>query len=141
MNILKGRWTKFKRELPSIIYISTVQIWWNFNFPAWVNLKAPWNTILGVSMSIGTTIVYIFIFSFADKSAPHFNLEYLDKAPNGQLFKNIERTIILTIVHVAIIYEWYYDFFHMPNIYYVLLYVHYLSFFVLIFRAINRDKK
>jgi len=143
MNIFeKERWSKFKQELIPIIYVSTFQIWWNFNFPPIIRLGTPWSTVLGLSLSIVITFVYIFTFSFADKYASQFNLEYLDGAPEpyGPILKKIERIGLIAIAHISMFFVWYNDLYGMSNIYYALCYAYCLTGFVLMARAINRPK-
>ena len=142
MNIFEGRWSKFKQELPSIIFLSIIQIWCVFNFPLFIRLGSPWSVIFSVFVSVISVIVCIYMFSFSDKYALLINLDYLNNAPYGHILKNITRIWFITIAmiaHVVMFVVWYKDFYHMPSIYYAIAYIYCVMFFVLLFRAAKRN--
>ncbi len=81
IKISQERWAKFRQELIPMVLLSTVQVWWCFNFPAFIRLGSPLNTIVSLISSILSVFLYFFIFSSADNYAPYSNLEYLDEVP------------------------------------------------------------
>jgi hypothetical protein len=138
MNILAERRSKFRQELIPIIYVSIFQIWLNFNFPAFIRLGSPWNSIISLIMSIACIIIYIFIFSYADTYASYVNLEYLDEAQNPSTLKNIERGGLLIVAHIGLFFAWHKNLYSMADMLYVLCYVHCFIAFILLYRAVNR---
>jgi hypothetical protein len=142
MNISRERWAKFKQELNSIIVVSIFQIWWNFNFPAFMRLDDSMRFILGISMSVISTFVFIYVFSSADKYAPYYNLEGFNEGPEEyrDIFKNIYRIGLIALTHIVIFYIWHNNIYGMSNLYYAILYAHCLISRVLIAKAINRPK-
>jgi hypothetical protein len=142
MNKLEDLWPKFKQELPSILYLCSTQILLNFNFPVFVRLGFPLSIIAATILSIMAIFVYIYVFLFADKFAPSFNLEYLDDAPTHvrDILKKIERVGLIVIAHLAMLFSWYYNIYGISNIYYAIYYVHFVTAFVLIARAIKRSQ-
>lgn len=142
MNISQERLSKFKQELIPILYLSIVQIWWSFNFPPFIKLGAPWNTMLGVIISIVCILLYMYMFTYADTYAPMFNLGYSPKLDRiGRIYKNIERAWIIAIAHISLFIVWYNDLYGMSNAYYVFCYVNLIITFVLMARAVNRPKR
>lgn len=137
-NAFKERLPKFKQELPSIIFISAIQIWWCFNYPLYTRLGTPWNTLLGVGLSIVGIIACIYIFTFADKMASVFNFDSLAKYPYSDMLKKVIKIYLIACFHFGIFIIWYNDFCHLPHLYYVLSYINFLIIFVLFLRAMNR---
>ena len=140
MKISVERWSKFKQELLTIIFISTLHIWWCFNFPAYIRLGFPWNTMLSVAMSIFGIVAYVIIFSSPQKFVSCLKFDPIDESLFfGLIIKKIMRVWILVVYHISILIIWYKDFYRMPSIYYMLLYIYYLTFFILLFRAAYRQ--
>ncbi len=137
MHKLDVRWAKFKQELLPIIYVSVVQIWWCFNLQA-IRLEAPWNTVWAVSMSIATVVGTIFMFSFADIFAPHFNLNYRNEDPYGSILKKIRAATFIIVFHIILFFVWYKNLYHVSNAHYVLAYIGCLIMFISHYRAIHR---
>ena len=131
MSKLDKRWSRFKQELPSIIFLSAIQIWWCFNWPIFIRLGAPWSTILAVSMSIIGVIVIIFLFSSMDTIARGFN----KLAPANKKFIITTQIIVFS---VGMLLLWYMDLFGISNIQYALFFAAYFLTFVLIYRAMYR---
>lgn len=138
MNIFEGRLSQLKQELLPLLYLSLVQIWWNFNFPAFVRLGNPLSYIVSVSMSIISTLAFISVFLFPEKYAPSFNFEYLDAAPNASILKKIHSIWLIIVINFSMFFLWYKDFYGMSNTYYILCYTHWIITFVLIAQAIDR---
>lgn len=138
MNSLKEKLHQLKQELIPLLYISIIQIWWNFNFPAFKRLGSPLNTLVGIGMSIISTIAYISIFIFPEKHAPSFNLEYLNNAPNKSFLKQIHRIALTLFLFCTMFVFWYKDLYQMSNTYYILCYVHWIIVFLLIAHTISR---
>jgi len=105
-----------------------------------VRLGPPLSTIVNLGMTVFSVIVYIYIFSYADTYAPHFNLAYLDDVPEPyrSILKNLERIVFITFVLVVMFYQWYTDYHRMSNLRYAVIYAYEVVFFMLIARAINR---
>ncbi len=139
MNISQERWSKFKQELLTIIFISTIHIWWIFNFPAYMRLGSFYTNILGICMGIFGVILYAFIFSYPKKCVACLKFEQIDTELCGYTFKKVMRILIAAFVAILLLILWYKDFYRMPSIYYILLYIYYVTFFVLLFRAANRQ--
>ncbi|MDR3551022.1 MAG: hypothetical protein P4L31_06430 [Candidatus Babeliales bacterium] len=141
MNISQERLSKFKQELVPIIYLSMVQVWWSFNFPAFTRLAAPWSTMLSVIMSVVSIVLCIYIFTYADTYAPMFNLRY---SPNldriGRIYRNIERISIMAIFFIIMFIVWYNDLYGMSNKNYAFCYANMIITFALMARAANRPK-
>jgi hypothetical protein len=142
MNISRERWAKFKQELNSIIVVSIFQIWWNFNFPAFMRLDDSMRFILGISMSVISTFIFIYVFSFADKYAPYYNLKGFSEGPEEyrDIFKNIYRIGLIALLHIVMFYVWWNNLYEMSNFHYAIFYTDFLITFALIAKAINRPK-
>jgi hypothetical protein len=140
MNFFQKHLSKFKQELASIVFLSAIQVWLNFNFPAFVRLGTPLSTIVSLSISVFSVLVYVYVFLYADTYVPRFNLAYLDDAPEPyrNTLKNLHRIGLITLALVSIVYLWYRDYYRMSNIWYVIMYAHQLLAFMLMVRAINR---
>jgi|GEM_PF-3164201 len=141
MNILQTRWSKFKQEFFTILFVSLIQIWFNFKFPAFIKLGTPLSTIVSVSCSIFTTLTCIVVFSMADQYLPQFNLKGFDTAPEEyrEKLKSALRISLFVSYHLIFLYIWWYDYYNMPSFYYVLFYVYCVIVFSLMARAITRQ--
>ena len=137
MNKTNKHYLKFKQELPSIILISILQTWWNFNFPPFIRLGQPWSFIASLTATIFCITACTYMFSHADKYAKAFSLDYLDEAPeplgsNLKLFSKIAAPIIpLTIFW----YLWQIDYYRMSNLHYAGMYSCTFLMFILFYKA------
>lgn len=138
MNILEIHLPKWKQGLPAILFMSTIHIWWCFNFPAYIRLGGQHSNILGIGMSILGFALYSFIFSQPEKIVSCLKFEQIDTELWGPL-KYVMRIFLSVFLSILLLVAWYKDFYRMPSIYYVLLYIYYLTFFVLLFRAAQRS--
>ncbi len=140
MNIFEGRWSKIKQELLPIIYLSVIQIWWSFNFPLYARAGAPWTTILGVGMSILGVVMYAIIFSSPQKFVTYLKFDQIDEALlYGHIIKKFMRLWMVIVGFLTMLIMWYKNVYHMPSVYYVLIYIHFTVFYILLFRAANRE--
>lgn len=140
MNISNERLSKLKRELPAIIFISTIHLWWCFNFPAYVRLGFPLNYILSLFMSIFGVVVYAVMFTAPQKIVSCLKFDQIDETVfGGHILKRIMPIWIIFVYHITMLVMWYKDFYHMPGIYYAILYVYCVVVYLLLFRAARRD--
>lgn len=137
MNELVNRWSKFKQELPSILYLSVTQIWWNFQFPAIIRLGTPSSTIISITLSVLTTCFYIILFLDRDKYAAQMDCDFLIN--NSISYRSFSKWIMLTAACFTMLFVWYIDFYHMSNMFYALFYTHCFIAFVLFYRAVYRE--
>lgn len=133
MNISKYHWAKFKQELIPLVFLSTLNIWWIFNFPPYIQLGNPWTTIVRIIACIIVTMLYLFLFVFANQKTSMFYSEY----PYG----NFSRIMNILTFHLVFFFAWYKNMYTLSNLYYVLLYISILITFTLIARAANRQPK
>lgn len=140
MNIFKGRWPQLIQNLSTIIYLSIVQIWLNFNFPAHSRLGSPWNIIVGIMASIACLLAYISVFAFPEKYVTLFNLEFFDDSSNPILFKRIFTGFMLAVFHITSLYLWHIDYYGLTNTWYIILYANNSTALILLYRAIKRYK-
>lgn len=136
--IKKNYWLKFKQELVPIVFLSTLHVWWCFNFPAFIRLGNPWGTLLSVIMTIVGVFLCIYILTFTDICRPILSLDYLDKDPDGPALKIITRISSIIIAHLGIFFVWYNNLYGMSNIHYAFAYFNFLMIAVLQNRAANR---
>lgn len=143
IKISQERWAKFRQELIPMVLLSTIQVWWCFNFPAFIRLGSPLNTIVSLISSIISVLLCFFIFSSTDNYAPYSNLEYLDEVPisHRHIFKNIIRISFATIFNLGIFFAWYNNLYGMSNFYYAFSYIYFLIAIALMARAANRRLK
>ncbi len=139
MNIFEERLPKLKQELWPILFLSIVQIWWNFNFPGFMRLQSPWNIIIAFCSSIASTALIIYAFSCVNKHTRRFNAESLEKQSYDFIFKNLDTICLALVAHIAIFLIWYNDVYGMSNQQYLLFYVHGFIMFVLLHRATKRE--
>ena len=147
MNTVQNRWSKFKQEFFIILYVSITQIWFNFKFPAFIKLGTPLNTMVSLSCSMVTTLCYIIIFSHADLYLAQFKqMQYNQKKCNDaqedyyiKIIQKALQTTLFLAAHTIFFYIWIYDFYGASNLYYALFYVHCVTIFLLMARAINRQ--
>ena len=142
MNISKGRWSKFKQEFPTIIFISTIHVWGCFNFPAYMRLGFPWSTIVAATMSVFGVTTYVIMFSSPRKFVFCLKFEQIDETLfGGHILKKIMPIWVITVYHVTMLVMWYKNFYHMPGIYYAILYIYSVAIYILLFRAASRNPK
>ena len=131
-------WDKFKQELISIVLISALNVLWCFVRPDYAHARAPWNTILPVIMSIISVACTVYIFSWANKLALYFNLDYLNEAPYGALLKKIETVLLILMAHIVFFFMWYKGFYYRSNTFYGATYIISLITWLLFRRAMDR---
>lgn len=139
-SIIREIWHKSNRELTSILFLSGIQIWLNFHFPALMRLGNPLHVILATCMSIFSTCAYIYYFAFPHKIAGLFNLEYLNDYPESLKYflKNFQRVLLIIMGHVGMFLTWYYNIYSMPTLYYGIYYANFLTAAILFIRAARR---
>ncbi|HJZ24576.1 MAG TPA: hypothetical protein VJ201_09080 [Candidatus Babeliales bacterium] len=138
MNILDKRCQNLKREFFSVIFLSLIQIWWCFNFPAFMRAEYPWRLILSFSTSIISIAGILFLFMFIDQIAPVIKLEHIDSSPNPSLSKIIYIMACITAAFLALFFAWYKDLYGMSNTHYALFYFTWLIIYILVYRAAYR---
>lgn len=138
--IVDRRWTRFKQELPSIVCLSTIQIWDAFNFPDRMNLEAPWNSLFFVARSALGIFFIVYLFSSIDKFAPYIKLKHIKDTPDcpASTSKKIFLTVLITTFTVAIFSAWYINFYGTSNMYYVFSGASLLLIWALLYRAAHR---
>jgi len=143
MNIFKNRYSNIKQNCISIICVSAVQIWFNFKFPAFIRRGTFLHIIFGVTASIITTFVCLYVFAYPERYKSFVDLEYLDDAPEQyrQLFKDLHRALLISVIIAASFYFWYTDYYGMSNTWYIILYAYWFTAFALMIRAIKRSTK
>lgn len=139
MNIFQERWPKFKQELFPILFLSIVQIWWNFNFPAFMRLATPWYIMVAICSSIVSTVLIMYAFLCAKTYPRRFNAESLDKQSYDSIFKNFDKICLILVAHITILLMWYNDVYGMSNLQYFLFYMYGFMMFALLHRAMNRE--
>jgi len=135
MNILSWRWSRFKQELPSIICLSSIQILEGLFSPAPMNIKINFflRSIIGI-------VLIIHLFSSMDKFAPFFRLEHIESTPYASALtskKNFVSTLI-TVFFIGSFFTWYFDFYRMPNSYYLFCFATWILTFALVYRSAHR---
>lgn len=140
MNIDGKRRARFKQNLLAILYLSVIQTWLNFNFPAFTQLGSPLSDLLKVIMSIMFIFGYIMILVFPHDHVRSINLEFLDDFPDPILFKNIFKVLMLIVANATFIYLWYTDFHRVPSKWYFIWYVHSVIALFIIHRSVRSYK-
>ena len=139
MNV-NERLNKLKQELPTILFISTIHIWCCFNFPAYIRLGFPLNYILSTAVGIFGVVAYVFMLTAPQKIVSYLKFDQIDETVfGGHILKQIMPIWIIFVYHASMLVTWYKDFYHMPSIWYAILYVYCAVVYVLLFRATNRD--
>lgn len=138
MNPFACFWPKFKQELLPILFLSLVQIWWNFNFPFFMRLGTPWNSMTAICSSIVSTALIIYAFSCVKGYPRRFNGDGLEKEPYDFIFKNIDRICFAIVANTGMFFIWYNDVYSMSNLQYFLFYAYGFIMFALLHRAMNR---
>lgn len=136
VNTDKSRYFLFKQKLPILIYLSIIQTWLNFNFPAFIRLGSQCDIPMKVMISIAVMLIYLTILIFPEHYSSLINLAFLDDFPNPHLFKHIFRGLMLLAFHALYLYFWYIDYHQVSNTWYVILYAHYIIKFILIYQLI-----
>lgn len=129
---------QLKQEAFPILYLSIVQTWLIFNFPAYIRLGNPWYWIVSIILSIFGIILYIVLILFPERYAPSYNVSFLDDAPNASTFKKIYKAICLLIAISTMLYFWHIDYYRMLNIDYLILYTHSIIVSLFFIRRIKR---
>lgn len=140
MNIFKNCWFPFKQNLPTILYLSFVQTWLNFNYPAIIKLGSSLTLLSSAVISIVCIIVYTYVFLFPEKYAPLVNLKFLDDFPDPILYKGIFIGLLLFVFNSTYLYLWYIDYHHASDAWYVVWYAHYVITLMLMYRAVKNYK-
>ncbi len=142
MNIFKERRSTLVNELPSIVYLSVVQLWWNFNWPSYVRLGYPLSLIVGIALSILMVPLIVDMFTDIESYSDMFSLKFLDDEQHPEMIKKIFHMCMLIIFNGWFLYLYHIDFFGMSHWYYLLFMLHCKIWIVLLYRAYkrNRDK-
>ena len=138
MNISKDRWLNFKQNLPTLIYLSIVQTWLNFNYPVFIRLGNPLSILITVLLSILCIAIYTYVFVYPENLSRQMNLEFLDDFPNPIFAKNLFNFLYFGLGYLFYLYLCSKNFYNVDGIWYVVWYVHYVVTFILIYRAVNR---
>ena len=139
MHISKNRWLNFKQNLPSLIFLSIVQIWLNFNYPVFIRLGHPWSILLAILSSIACIFVYVYAFAYPETFSRQMNLAFLDDLPNPTLIKNIFVYLYFGLGYLFYLYVCSINFHNVDGRWYVIWYAHFVIAFVLIYRAVKRS--
>ncbi len=126
MNTFNTRWLRFKQELPSIVCLSTISVWWCFHYPLYMRMQTPWNTLVPLGVSILGVACIIYLFSFMDKLAPSFKLD------------SIKVTTQVIVFSAVMFFAWHRNWLGMSNIHYAIFYAYCFITFALIYRAAYR---
>lgn len=149
MDIVKNRWPQFKQELLTFIYLSTIQVWINFNFPTFIKQVHPFNIIIPTLLSIICISIYLLILIFPETlsfiiddtlNSAEYLLSSASQTSNPLLFKRIYIGFLVVLFHAVYLYNWHRNYYGLPNIWYIILYVHSISIFILIYKAFQRYK-
>ena len=139
--IVDRRWLRFKQELPSILFLSTIAIWGEFSFPNnFMNLEPPWSTAYFVLRSILGVFLVVFLFSSMDELAPNLKLEFIKDTPyaSAATSKKISVLAMITGYSVAMLFMWYINFLGRSSVYYVFGYAYFVLLWALLYRAACR---
>jgi hypothetical protein len=135
MTILQGCWRQFKQELPALLYLSIVQTWLNFNFPAFNGLESSFNVAAVILLSILCILVYSYAFIFPENYAQIINLGFFDDAPDPLFVKDVFRGLMCILFNSVFFYMWYVNYYRVSDIWYVVSYIHFIVTAALIYRA------
>lgn len=138
LNIIRERWPLFKKNLPSIIFLSLCNAWWSFNFPMITKLGAPWSIIMGFGMCTLSLWMTFYIFLFPEEFATSFKLDHLNDTPYSKIAKMIIRIVQIGSCNAVMFIAWYQDWHGMSNTYYAMLYAYCIIGFALMYRAVSR---
>lgn len=130
-------WIQCKKELPIFVYLSVIQIWLNFNFPAFNRLGSP---VVQVLLSIVSVGVYLHVILFTERYVKYIDMSFLDDFPDPALVKNIFKAGMLFVLHVSYLYLWLINFYGVASIWYLILYVHWAITFLLLYNAISSKR-
>lgn len=122
MNIIN--WSKVKQELPSIFLLSAFEVWWSLNYQS--------HFYFGKIGSFLTCILSIALIAFLFSIAESFEEMFSS-------FKDEKKVAFLLAAPFVLGLFWYKDFYHMSNIYYIILYAYYALFLYLFYRAAYRN--
>lgn len=130
----------FKQELPSIILISALQAWWNFNFPAIVRFGSPYNFIFSSVLTIVCIAIYVYIFSNASKYRSVYSFDFLNDVPEPLQTKLKLLGKCMAVVMALLIFGsfWFMDYYQMTNLHYAALYSFYILAFLLMYNAVHK---
>lgn len=133
-------WFRFKQELPSIVLLSTLYVWWNFHFPVFVRLGSPWHAFWAVSISIISVILIVILFSAMDKFAPVFRLDHIEDTPliSAPTSKKMNRMIQILVTIAVMFWWWRSNIYSMSNIYYIIFFAMWILTYALMYRAAYR---
>jgi len=135
--------SKFKQELPAIIFLSVTQLLLSLSFPSYKNLGG--FLCYTISLIVGFISIYIYIlaFSSADKFKFYMDCDGFNYLPNAQHyaenFKLITKLTLLGIVIAMMYYLWRINFYHASNTYYALLYSYIFISMIFFYRAAHRS--
>ncbi|MCK5633263.1 hypothetical protein KAH94_05905 [bacterium] len=138
--LLSQRWLRFKQELPSIVFFSTIAIWDGFNFPNYMNLGVFWHTVFLVMRSSFGGILIVYLFTSIDKLAPYIKFEPIKDTFDTLAAANKIVSVLLFIIgfSIAMFYMWRINFFGMSNFYYVFSCIYIILLWALLYRAACR---
>lgn len=139
---IENRWIRFKRELPSLIYLCIIQTYLNFTFPVFVRLGKPLNIFYPAFLSLLCIFIEIYFFVFEDKLFTIITQEHYDNAPMPlrDNLKKAERFFLIIVLQIVFFFLWYYDFYKMHSVYYFIYYFHGIIGIYLMVRAIKRSQ-
>jgi len=138
--IVDRRWLRFKREFPSIIFLSAISVWDVFHFSSRINLDGPLNNVLLFIKISFSVILIVYLFTSIDKFAPYIKLEHIKDSPYVSAAKNKQVSILALIVGASIVmfFAWYTNFLAMPNSYYIFVCTYFVLMWALLYRAACR---
>lgn len=125
--------SKQLKKVAALLYLSTIQTWLNFNYPAFVKLGSPLNFIASTFVSIICIFVYLYIFLYGKNFISKIvNLKFLDDFPDSMFFKNIFIVGMLIIFHTIYFYMWQ-THYNISNVWPIICYLHCILTFLLIY--------
>ena len=140
MNIFTDRRLNIKHNLNAIIYLSIVQTWLNFNYPALIRGGSILDIGFTSFASIACVFLYLYVFMFPEIYLPLVNLEFLDDFPNPNFVKRLFKLLLFVVSNATYLYLCSINYHGVQNIYYLLWYIHCVATFTLIYRAAIKNK-
>jgi hypothetical protein len=139
MNISNEWLNTLRRELPVIIFVTTLHMWLCFHFPAYIRLGFPSGYIVSMAMSILGVVAYVIMFTFPQQIVSYLKFEQVDETlPGGHILKKFMPVWIIAVYNISMFVMWYKDFYRMPTAYYMMLYMYCVLVYVLLFRAAKK---
>jgi len=141
IRISEKHWTRFKQELPAILYLSGMQIWHNFNFPFLI-----WTGFWGQTIAsvLGIALCTLLFVNAREWFVPFFDEWFIDEVPDKKLrfkFKITHRIIIGFFIALEWWYMWYKNWWNVSTSHFVAITLHNFILYWLWKKAAQRQRK